>query len=78
MKGEAEEPTGNLLAPVMLVFESGNPGESVCDYDIFITWWFVALPSQLHPIKWPAKPWAQRKMDRTKSVGNREGGIGQR
>ena len=44
MKGKVEEPGGDPLTPSPLVFEPGNLGESVCNYDVFITGWFVALP----------------------------------
>ena len=45
MKGEAEEPAGHPLMPSPLVFELGNPGESMCNCDVFITGWFVVLPT---------------------------------
>ena len=44
MKREAEEPARHLLTSSLLVLELRNLGESIRNYDVFITGWFVALP----------------------------------
>ena len=48
MKREAEEPARHLLTSSLLVLELRNLGESIRNYDVFITGWFVVCP--LHTI----------------------------
>jgi len=52
MKGEAEEPTGHLLALTPLVFKLGKFCESMRKYDAFI----VKQPAVLPPDPPPRKP----------------------
>ena len=47
MKRKTKEPAGYLFTPFPLVFNPGNLGEGMCDYDVFVTGRFVVPPSDL-------------------------------
>jgi len=59
MKRKAEEPAGHLLMSSPPVFEPGEPGEGMSNYDVFIAGRSVVLP--LDPPDLPGPPGPPRK-----------------
>ena len=44
MEREAKDPTRHLLKSPPLVFEAGELGEGICNFNVFIARWFIVLP----------------------------------